>query len=281
MSHAWDCRFFVDRLDELLDGRLEEADRRAAEDHLSACSGCRELRRLADGCGAAPAPPADLLAGVLARTSGPTCRRARERLCDHLDRALDPVDDAMMRLHIDGCAECAGLAGALARLAADLPGLAERDPGMGFVAAVLRRTSRRASRAARLAAAFAAGWGRVAQRPRIAFEGAFAGSVLLMLLFGAPSAPFADVPGRALDLARTVRRSLPSEAAGREALRVRRSLDTRWEETKTDARSTAGDLETGLKRASTSAWTGLKRKVGTVWDRIASRRATSAHQGDR
>src|SRR5262245_51684883 len=171
MNDDRSCRTFVDRLDDLLEGRLEADDRLAMEAHLSACNGCRELRRLAAGDGGAPAPPADLLAGVLARTTGPTCGSARGRLCDHADSLLDPVDDRMVRLHLDGCADCSGLAAALARLAADLPRLAELEPGAGFTASVLSRTSRRETLAARLAAAVAAGWGRLARRPRIAFEG--------------------------------------------------------------------------------------------------------------
>jgi len=271
------CRTFVDRLDDLLEGRLDEAERHAMEAHLSACSGCRELRRLAAGDGGAMAPPPDLLAGVLARTTGPTCASARGRLCDHADRLLDPVDDRVLRLHLDGCADCSRLAAALARLAADLPRLAETDPGAGFTVSVLSRTSRREPLAARLAAAVAAGWGRLARRPRIAFEGAFAGSVLLMLLFGAPNAPFADVPGRALDVARTVQRSVPPDAAAR----VRGGVGSRWEETKAGVRGAAGDLETGVKQTSTAAWSGLKQKLGTAWDRLASRRTTSEPEGDR
>ena len=280
MTDDRDCRIFIERLDDLLEGRLDPAGRLEAEAHLASCSGCRELRRLAGGTGAAAAPPADLLGAVLARTSGPTCASARGRLCDHADRLLGPVDDAMVRMHLDGCAECAGLATALARLAIDLPGLAERDPGAGFVAAVLARTKRRAPLPARLGDGLAAAWRRLAERPRFAFEGAFAGSILLMLLFGTPNAPFAEVPSRALDVAHALQRAVPSGAA-QETHRVRRSVGSRWEEARAEVRQAAGGLETGLRRTSSAAWSEIKRKVGTAWERIASRKTTSEHQGDR
>src|SRR5438093_1156288 len=116
------CRTFGERLDDLLEGRLSPADRRAADEHLRSCAGCRELKSLVAEASVPVTPPADLLGAVLARTSGSACGSARVRLCDHIDRLLAPADDDLVRMHLDACGECAGLAARLARLAADLPG---------------------------------------------------------------------------------------------------------------------------------------------------------------
>jgi hypothetical protein len=274
------CRTFIERLDDLLEGRLSPAEHRAAGEHLDSCGACRDLKSLVAEAGAPVAPPADLLAAVLARTSGPACGSARARLCDHLDRLLASVDDEMVRMHLDGCVECGGLAAALARLATDLPPLAAREPDAGFVADVLARTSRRATLPARFTARLAAGWRRLAHRPRIAWEGAYAGSIMLVLLFGTPNAPFADVPGKALDVVRTVQESLPAAAVRAEIPRFRPPLRSRWEETRSGIRDATRDLTTALMRRSTATWGGLKKDLGTAWSRIASEETTHADDGN-
>ena len=237
------CRTIIEQLDDLLEGRLSPADRHAAEGHLRSCASCRELESLVAAASAPVAPPADLLGAVLLRTSGSACGSARARLCDH-------ADDDLVRMHLDGCGECGGLAAALARL-----------PG-------------------RWTARLAAAWRRLAQRPRIAWEGAYAGSIIVLILFGTPNAPFADVPGRALDLVRTVQESLPADAARKEAPRIRMAVRSRWTETKAGIEDATRDLTAGLKRRSSATWDGLKKNLGTVWDRIASEKATNANDGD-
>src|SRR5207249_4474233 len=98
----------------------------------------------------------------------------RLRLCDRVDGLLGPVDDEIVRMHLGGCEECGRLAAVLARLAIDLPSLAEREPDARFVPGVLARTSQRASPVAEWKARFEAAWRRLAHRPRIAWEGAYA-----------------------------------------------------------------------------------------------------------
>lgn len=274
------CRTIIEQLDDLLEGRLGPADRHAAEEHLRSCAGCRELESLVAAAGAPVSPPADLLGAVLLRTSGSACGSARVRLCDHVDRLLAPADDDLVRMHLDGCGECGALAAALARLAMDLPPLAELEPGARFVPGVLARTSRRTTLAGRWAARLAAGWRRLAHRPRIAWEGAYAGSIIMLILFGTPNAPFADVPGRARDLVRTVQESLPADAAREEAPRIRMAVRSRWTETKSGIEDATRDLTAGLKRRSSATWDGLKKNLGTVWDRIASEETTNANDGD-
>jgi len=268
------CDSIIERLDDLLEGRLSQADRRAVEEHLRSCAGCRDLAGLAAEAGVPVAPPTNLLGAVLARTSGSTCGSARARLCDHVDRLLAPTDDEIVRMHLDGCDECGRLAAAVARLATDLPSLAGLEPDARFVRDVLARTSGRAARTAVWKARLAAGWRRLAHRPRIAWEGAYAGSILVLLLFGAPNAPFADVPGKALVLVRTVQASLPADAAAVEAPRIRNAVRSRWDGTKARVQDATRELTTTARRRSKVAWDGLKKEVGTVWDRIASQQTT-------
>ncbi|HYS05728.1 MAG TPA: zf-HC2 domain-containing protein [Candidatus Dormibacteraeota bacterium] len=268
------CDSIIERLDDLLEGRLSQADRRAVEEHLRSCALCRDLKSLLAEAGAPVSPPASLLGAVLARTSGSTCGSARARLCDHVDRLLGPTDDEMVRMHLDGCDDCGRLAAALARLATDLPSFAELEPDALFVPGVLARTSGRAAPSSVWMARLAAGWRRLAHRPRIAWEGAYAGSLLVLLLFGAPNAPFADVPGRALGLVRTVQATLPADAAAVEAPRIRSAVRSRWDGTKARVQDATRELTTTARRRSKVAWDGLKKEVGTVWDRIASQQTT-------
>lgn len=266
------CRTCIDRLDDLLEGRLNAADRREVEEHLLSCPGCRELKDLAAGEATSIAPPPDLLGAILARTSGPACGSARGRLCDHVDRLLASVDDDLVRAHLEGCDECGGLARALLRLAVDLPPLAEMEPGPRFVADVLSRTSRRQTLAARLAAPFLAACRRLALRPRIAWEGAYAGSIALLILFGTPNAPFAGVPGKALELVRSAQEAVPV-AAG-EVPRIRTVVRSRWEETTAEVQGRTRVLGTELQRRSWKTWDGLRQELGTLWERIASQETT-------
>ena len=268
------CRTFIERVDDFLEGRLCAADRLAAEEHLRACDGCRNLIGLVAGAGAPVAPPPDLLDAVLARTSGSVCESARARLCDHVDRLLAPADEDLVRMHLDGCRECRGQAAALARLALDLPPLAQRDPDALFVREVLARTSRREALASRVAARLAAGWRALAHRPRIAWEGAYIGLIVVVILFGTPNAPFADVPARALGLVRTVQETVPVPvvAVGGEARRIRVSVSSAWRETQ-------GNLVTGLKRRSFATWEEFKKDLGTVWERMASLKTTNDMKG--
>jgi hypothetical protein len=269
------CRTFLEQLDDLLEGRLTPAERQAAEEHLDVCGECRELRRLVAGSGAPEAPPADLLGAVLALTSGPACGSARSRLCDQIDRLLAPEDDDLMRMHLAGCRECAGLAASLARLAIDLPSLAELEPGPRFLPAVLARTSRRPELVAGWTARLAATWRRLAYRPRIALEGACAGALILLLLFGTTNAPLADVPGRAVALVKTVQESLPAGAAGKEVPRIRAVVRSRYVETRSVVGDKSREVTSNLKRISSAAWDRLKQDFGTVWSRIASPKTTN------
>lgn len=172
-----DCARCEDLLFEALDGRLDAGDEEALRVHLRACARCRELQALLseprEGGAAHVEVPDDLLPAVLERTSG-------------------------------------ALARALARLQHELSELASLDPGGDFVAEVmeatrgLRRPLHAASDAATGTTAAAtwwsrlgAAWTRLAQRPRLALEGAYAVALVLFLIVGLPSRSFAELPVRA------------------------------------------------------------------------------------
>jgi anti-sigma factor RsiW len=194
-----DCRTYEDLLDALLDGRLSESERKALEAHAAGCPRCSEMLSLVTmelGDVEVPAPEG-LAEAVLQRTSGSPCGRARELLCDLVDRTLQEADAELVRIHLDGCAECRSTAAALARLREDLPLLAEIRPGERFVEGVLSRTSRgwrwRLEERLRLLLA----------RPRLAAEGAYLGSFFFMVLVAVPGAPLRGLPGGALQATRS------------------------------------------------------------------------------
>ncbi len=191
------CRELEDRLEALLDGELDEGERRRCARHLEVCSGCREL---VEPFEVAAAPPGDLVGAVLARTSGAACGRAQSLLCAWLDKELLGTDQELMAAHLDSCAECRALAAVVRRLAAELPQLAELRPDPGFVAAVLAATL---PPSVRLRRWWTAGWPRWVRRPRFASEAAFIGTMALALIFATPGSPLEAVPTKALELART------------------------------------------------------------------------------
>ncbi|HSL81435.1 MAG TPA: hypothetical protein VLF66_01580, partial [Thermoanaerobaculia bacterium] len=192
----------------------------------------------------------DLLAGVLARTTGPVCGRAHELLPDE---DLPDTDRRLLALHLEGCPGCRALAAALAALAEDLHALAEVAPEPGFLEGVLARTSRAAPavpaldrRARRLApslAAFAGAWRRASavwvRRPRFAWEAAFVLTLVLSPVFAAAAAPLQE---RAVELRRenpVARLEAPMagaeerlEAAGRS---LAESEAARWLDRRLDA----------------------------------------------
>jgi predicted anti-sigma-YlaC factor YlaD len=232
-----DCRDFEDRLEALLDGALDEHERRCCERHLAACGRCREL---AETLAAAAPPPDDLLGAVLARTSGPACASAESRLCAWLDGELAGADRELMGAHLESCADCRALAAAMTRLAAELPWLAELRPDPGFVAAVLAATL---PVQVRLRRWWAAVWPRWVRRPRFASEAAFIATMVLVLVFATPGSPLEAVPTKALGLAKTnptVRLEAPLAALEEQfSARVTTPIGSRYARAESRARAWA------------------------------------------
>jgi hypothetical protein len=137
-----------------------------------------------------------------------TCDRCRGLLIGDAETARAHAEVAA---HVDACAECRAFAdalrageeawraedhaafrdGVLARtsaadaIAAELPALAEMDPGPGFTQRVLRHTSQRPA-AERWRAQGVASWRALVRRPRFAWEVAYAATLCLVLAVGSP-----------------------------------------------------------------------------------------------
>lgn len=197
------CHDFEIRLEALAGGELPAAERGGCLRHAEACTACRELLELAQ-LGAAPAE-GDLLAAVMASTSGPACERALERLAEGWGDGVDrEVGDPLLALHVEGCSACRATAQVMTALAADLPGLAEVRPDAAFAADVLRATLPLPVRLRRV-------WERVRRdvvprlvsRPRFAWEAAFVVTLAFLPLIVASGPTLAAAPVRgAEELAR-------------------------------------------------------------------------------
>ncbi len=222
-----DCRAFADCLADLVQGTLQGKVRLEAEDHARSCSRCGDLLAawtapLTDESGQTPHEQEHEQAGshftrsVLARTSGSTCGAARYLLPGYVDQDLEAVDADLVRSHLRDCAACREVAQVLEELTTVLGTLAEIDPGPGFTSGVLRLTSAR-DEAPSLGTKFGAWWNRLVQRPRLSFELAYAGTLLLVLVFGNPAPALQAASERTLVLAQAgledVRSALPSFAA--------------------------------------------------------------------
>ena len=202
-----DCASFEDLLFESLDACLAAPDAERMRAHSGACTRCRDLAALmSGGPDSVPAEvPVDLVAGVLDRTSGGSCGRAQLLLAEGADRALG-ADGGLLASHLGTCTECTSVARALVQLLHQLPQLAELDPGDAFVGEVMAATVGIAATTrpvtmlrAPLLVHIEELWERAVQRPRLALEGAYAGIVVLVLVFGLPSQSLAELPSRAFD----------------------------------------------------------------------------------
>jgi predicted anti-sigma-YlaC factor YlaD len=279
-----DCRTFIDRLDALLEDRLTTGERRAAEEHLRECQRCRELKMTIgpDAGEKGIEVPMDLTEAILSRTSGPTCASARRRLCDHVDRSLDPIDDELVLGHLRGCGECAGLSHALAGLTAGLPGLAELEPDARFVEDVLARTRPLGPPSLGWIERLAEDWRRLTHRPRIAWEGAYVGMIFLVLIFGIPDSPLAGIPQKVLSLARTDPVATLRKPAEEMAPRMMASARSTWRATRGRVEGASKELAADVTRRSSTlaqrsstALDTVRKKLGTVWDRLTSERETN------
>lgn len=183
-----DCATFNEKVADYLQGTLRPEEREAAKRHLSFCTRCRRLLDVVQGemDFLSKESGESLTRSILERTSGSACRRARQTLCDFVDHLL-PADDAeILSSHLDHCPDCGALAGALKELAAQLPEMAELEPGPDFTRAVLALTSEKPAPYKSLAGSVQKLWNRLVQRPRFAWEAAYAGTLMLIAVFGTP-----------------------------------------------------------------------------------------------
>jgi len=193
-----DCTGFENLLGSLLEGKLRGAERRQAETHLAGCPRCQGLHALLGDEKPILDAPADLTRSILERTSGRPCRSAAEQSCDFVDGKLEETDRQLLELHLAACAECGALVGALRHLAVDLPPLAHLQPDPRFVGDVVAATVARP--AARPRTRGLETWSRLLVRPRLSWEVAYVGAMLLWVVFGVSGSTLRAVPARTLQL---------------------------------------------------------------------------------
>lgn len=120
-----------------------------------------------------PGASPELTRAILVRTSGDPCQRLQSLACDFVDGSLEAGQASLVRLHLGHCVACSALVEALASLQADLPAMAQVDPGPWFTQAVLRATRHQPIRPS---ADLQSLWWRLMHRPRIALEAAYLGA---------------------------------------------------------------------------------------------------------
>lgn len=252
------CDAFLERVAALLDGGLARSDRQEMLRHLEVCAECRGIFAALAAAEDAPEDPG-LAAAILAQTSGGACASAQSQLCARIDGELGPFDAELVDGHVQRCAECAGLARALERMEQELRRLAAVDPGPRFVDEVLARTSRhprRASRGARGAVAILA---HLLDRPRVAWEGALAATLLLFAPVLAPGSPLADLPQRAVGQLRGTVNEIEATVV----------VSAR------DARATIGAFVVDDSIAlATDGWEAIRERLGTFPGSAASVQAS-------
>jgi len=215
MSTPTRCADVEARLADHLAGILPDDEAREVTAHLVTCETCRslaatleELDDELDTLGPVPMtddgddPPAELLANVLARTTGSACERAEEHLPAFVDGDLDGDRAELVATHVAGCSACRALTETLAWTNPEVRALGRDDPGAAFTAHVVRvTTGHEAGREGwreRLWNRFA----RWAHRPGFTLEVAYAGTVALALLVATPGSPLRGMPGELASVAR-------------------------------------------------------------------------------
>lgn len=142
-----------------------------------------------------------MVQGVLARTIGSPCGRARALISAQSDDPLEKVDTSLLSGHTAHCPSCRSFAAVMAWLPRPLVELAEVDPGEAFTTATLRAMLPWRQRVARRLRNLGEEWMALMRRPRFAWEAAYIGAAIIGLLFAAPISPLRDVPGEALRVA--------------------------------------------------------------------------------
>jgi len=195
-----DCGTFEARLEAHLDGRLDAAMSREITRHALTCDSCRELLAPFDRAPREAPEDEALVEAVMAKTSGRACERCEELLDPFLQGELAPDEVVLVREHLAMCRRCRAFADLCVAVDRVLPLLASAEVDAAFVHDVVRATSGGIRRpltqstwSDRLRGVFA--------RPRLALEGAYLGTVFLVLGVATPISPWRELPGHMLDFA--------------------------------------------------------------------------------
>jgi hypothetical protein len=186
------CRAFEKCLDAYQTGTLGNVEYYQANQHVRDCPACYALLGLLESVRSCPALDIDLWEGVSKRTSGASCQRATELLCDYTDGTLDPSRSLLVRAHLEHCPRCRRLAEVLTELSGLLPSLSEITPTPSLVPQVLgwtRAVRQGSSGLVEKARVFVSG---LLQRPHFSWEAAYLATLLIFALFGTPFSPLPD-----------------------------------------------------------------------------------------
>lgn len=282
MEREMECAAADRLLEPFLAGELNRGEREALDRHLAACDACRAMFAVAEAGddGVDASPPADLLAGVLARTSGPACELARRLVAPAIDGELSAEERRLLSAHLGGCADCRRLSEAVERLGEDLPLLAETHPGPGFVDRVMRATLPLAARWRRW---WRRTWPAWIARPRFAWEAAWAGTLVLVLLFATPFSPLAAMPPRALELARSVPAARLEAPLGELGERIVDPAREARRETGSTLAALGEEVDARVDALADATWSEGRRqarRVEAALRTLARRAASSLSRGD-
>lgn len=213
----------------------------------------------------------DLTGGVVAMTSGTVCQHARRRLTAAPDARLEADAAALVASHLARCGECRAFVSAWTLVSAALPTLAESDPGPGFAAAVIARTSRRPAAAWR--GRLRALGSRLVRRPRFAWEVAYVVTLCWLLVVGSPVAVLDWTTARLGAVAADTVPAGVRDARGHVQARVQTWREWLDEEVARasgavgDGTVAAGDYARGVQDRVAQTWT---RAVSGIGDLLAS-----------
>lgn len=193
------CHDFEIRLERLLDGAIDAAEKTDCLLHAEQCQTCGEMLKAVSGLEPAIATEEkeSFVESILERTTGAVCRQAEEKLPAYLDHELRAIDRELLQGHLNGCAPCRKLVTTLGMLSSELPRLAEAPVDERFTVQVLAATLPARTRWLRWWSRHWADW---IQRPRFAMEAAYAGLLVVMLVLGAFSTPLAALPEKGLQI---------------------------------------------------------------------------------
>jgi hypothetical protein len=213
----------------------------------------------------AESPDSPLVDVVLTRTLGSPCERVQLRAAGAWDEEPGAPVTRALAGHLADCAECRHVAALLASVREGLSGLAELDPGPGFAASVLARTSRRPARVTWAARVRAVGRSLLA-RPRFAWEAAYVLTLCWLLVFGNPITAFDWTTAR-VGAAAAHDLPAPVQSAGVRVQAWRARLSQGLVQVSSsipDPRAIVIEAATGLQVRS-SAWAGRLTSVALEW----------------
>ncbi len=178
------CQKFESQLELFLAEKLPSVSMHDCRAHLESCYDCRDLVDLArkEIIWTEPGQGEKLVQSVLGRTIDKSCSQAHELLPDHVDGILTGRQRLLLEQHLEHCASCQQILQTLMALKKELPSLAEMDPGRNFSWRVMQATRQLDRLTPHGRFWFKQAWHRLLYRPRLAWEAAYALTLLLVAL---------------------------------------------------------------------------------------------------